>query len=151
MWSFFLVYTWNLKHPFINGCFNRMIPYHCIKKWIKITKHPFKTGSFRVCPWFSCFFSSPGSHPSRLRVTCPAWPPSTSASSMRLKISRTVIPDKVLKLILQAVEKGAGKSWLNQLFFFRKDESNWIMSSISPRNRDENRKDLKPPPREEKV
>ena len=35
--------TWNLKHLFINGCFNWMIPNHCIKNCC-FTKHPFKSG-----------------------------------------------------------------------------------------------------------
>jgi len=34
-----------MKHPFINGCFNWMIPNLYIRKWLEITKHPFeKTG-----------------------------------------------------------------------------------------------------------
>ena len=41
--------TWNLKHPFINGCFNWMIPNLYIGNGC-FTKHPFKTGclGFRV-------------------------------------------------------------------------------------------------------
>ena len=31
--------TWNLKHPFINGCFNWMTPYHYMKTGC-FTKHP---------------------------------------------------------------------------------------------------------------
>ena len=35
--------TWNLKHLFVNGCFNWMIPNLYIGNgWF--TKHPFKTG-----------------------------------------------------------------------------------------------------------
>ena len=48
--SRYILYTWNLKHPFINGCFNWMIPNHYIKNAC-FTKHPFKTGclGFQVC------------------------------------------------------------------------------------------------------
>ena len=35
--------TWNLKHLFINGCFNWMIPNLYIGNGC-FTKHPFKTG-----------------------------------------------------------------------------------------------------------
>ena len=37
------VCTWNLKHLFINGCFNWMIPNHYIRNGC-FTKHPFKSG-----------------------------------------------------------------------------------------------------------
>ena len=40
--------TWNLKHPFINGCFSWMIPNLYIQKWLEITKHPWKKWLFRV-------------------------------------------------------------------------------------------------------
>ena len=35
--------SWNPKQPFINGCFNWMIPNHCIKDGC-FTKHPFING-----------------------------------------------------------------------------------------------------------
>ena len=38
--------TWNLKHLFINGCFNWMIPNLYIGNGC-FTKHPFKTGCLR--------------------------------------------------------------------------------------------------------
>ena len=37
--------TWNLKHPFVNVCFNWMIPNLYMKHGC-FTKHPFKTGCF---------------------------------------------------------------------------------------------------------
>ena len=40
--------TWNLKHPFINGCFSWMIPNLYIQKWLEITKHPWKKLVLRV-------------------------------------------------------------------------------------------------------
>ncbi len=37
--------TWNMKHPFIHGCFNWMIPNLYInRKWLEITKHLFING-----------------------------------------------------------------------------------------------------------
>ena len=39
----YLLITWNLKHLFINGWFNWMIPNHYIENCC-FTKHPFKTG-----------------------------------------------------------------------------------------------------------
>ena len=38
-----LIHAWNLKHLFINGCFDWMIPNHYIKKCC-FTKHPLKNG-----------------------------------------------------------------------------------------------------------
>ena len=45
-------YTWNPKQPFINGCFNWMIPNHYIGNGC-FTKHPFLTGclGFQVWPY----------------------------------------------------------------------------------------------------
>ena len=37
------IYTWNLKHLFVNGCFNWMIPNLYLGNGC-FTKHPFKTG-----------------------------------------------------------------------------------------------------------
>ena len=59
---FFLGIHLEPKTSFYKWLFQSDDSYHCIKKWIKITKHPFKTGSFRVCPWFSWFFFHPPAH-----------------------------------------------------------------------------------------
>ena len=37
------IYTWDLKHPFINGCFKWMIPNLYIENGC-FTKHPLKNG-----------------------------------------------------------------------------------------------------------
>ena len=43
LWDMDITCTWNLKHLFINGCFNWMIPNLYIVNG-GFTKHPFKTG-----------------------------------------------------------------------------------------------------------
>ena len=39
--SFAMIFTRNLKHPFIHGCFNWMMNQILHRKWLEITKHPF--------------------------------------------------------------------------------------------------------------
>ena len=50
--------TWNPKQPFINGCFNWMIPNLFIENGC-FTKHPFKTGclGFQEGMFFFLFFA----------------------------------------------------------------------------------------------
>ena len=50
-------YTWNLKHPFINGCFNWMISNLDMGNGC-FTKHPLKTGclEFQVYKAYICLY-----------------------------------------------------------------------------------------------
>ena len=46
-WGYNPTYTWNLKHPCINGCFNWIIQNLYIGNgWLFHHFHPFKTGCF---------------------------------------------------------------------------------------------------------
>ena len=49
--------TWNLKHLFINGCFNWMVPDLYLGNGC-FTKHPFKTG----CLGYQAYIGLPGSN-----------------------------------------------------------------------------------------